>query len=101
MSPKVSFEFDGVIHKKLWQATLINLQAKLTGKNICCQLDWQFTLGNLIRYFQFSLTLSLERAFCQNTLEKGVWGSPDYGSMVLYGWRVQSDSWPYSCHLLT
>ena len=26
-------------------------------------------------------------------------GPPDYGLMVLYGWRVQSDSWLYSCHL--
>ena len=29
-----------------------------------------------------------------------IMGSPDYGSMVLFGWRVQSDSWLYSCHLL-
>ena len=27
-----------------------------------------------------------------------LWRSPDYCSMVLYGWRVQSDSWLYSCH---
>ena len=30
-----------------------------------------------------------------------IMGSLDYGSMVLYGWRVQAHSWPYSCHLLT
>ena len=28
------------------------------------------------------------------------WGSPNYGSVVLYGWRVQFDSWLYSGHLL-